>query len=168
MAEPFVFETTYDPAALQEQWVEETRRGTPRGDQVMIGAALLGFVLLIWPYTFALGAGILAVCTFGYAMKNRARTHMKRAVWGSDPASIHVRITDEGYTVSEATFTAQGTWKNVRGFFETPSLLVLHTRFTGRMYLSIAAMREAGVYDRIRALADERRSAELAQLQAAT
>jgi hypothetical protein len=159
MAEPFVFETTYDPVAAQEEFMKAAKaEPTPRGDMVLIVAALLGFALLAWRYTFSLGAGIIATCTFGYAMKTRGREFTRR-VAGFDRGPVHIRITNEGYAFSAPTFTSQGTWENVRGFNESHGYLRFHGWFMNQVFLRVEDLKAAGVYDQVKAMAEERRRA---------
>src|SRR4051794_23590716 len=125
--EPFVFETTYEASTARRTMVERERATGRMGqDMVLLVSGVLGFLLLLSRYTFALGAGVLAVSTFGFAMKNRARSAPDR-VAEAEPKPITVRVTEAGYSISSPSSSATGTWENVRGFGEMGGYFTLHT-----------------------------------------
>jgi hypothetical protein len=166
--EPFAFETTYDLRAVQEAQREQVRNVSGRWqDKMLIAGGITGFVLLLSWYTFALGAFILAACTFAFAMENRVRRAPDR-LRAMQPSPVTLRVTEAGYSLSTPTSTTTATWENVRGFNEAGGYLALHAWQIGGLFLPVEELRAAGVYDRIKALAESRRAAFAAAMQATT
>lgn len=154
----FTFETSYDPNEVyRDRGAKQRTKLGLTEDQFFVAFGLLGGFLLFWRYTIALGATMLAVTAFLWAIRERSHRNRDRLTRILErPERIYIRVTESGYTVRAEELFAETSWNRVINGFETNGYLLVQSRHMPRMYLSIAELREAGLYDRIKAIVDAR------------
>ena len=155
--EPFSFETSQD--SLEGLPVPRPMERSTFGfteDQLFIAFALVGGACLFWRYSVALGAFLLAMTTFVWAMRERAREMRRRlAPLREPPQRISIRVTDAGYSQRGEQFFAETSWKGVINGFERDGYLLVQGWRVPRVYLPVEEMKRAGVYDQIKSIVDE-------------
>jgi hypothetical protein len=169
--EPFRFETSYDTRDVRPEIKSATRsRLGPTEDQFFVAFAVIGIACLFWRYTIALGATILAVTTFLWAMRERSREIGKRyARLAEPPTVVRIRVTEAGYSIRGDDFFAESAWNRVINGLEMNGYLLIQSWRMPRVYLPIEELKQAGVYERVREILDVRgakRQALLAEVKA--
>lgn len=168
-ATPFRFETEYEMSEVAR--ARPPRRETKLGlteDQIFMAFGVIGAALLFWKFTISLGAGILAMGTFLWAMRERSRTMRKRYAALREPAGrVRVGATESAYWIRGDEFSAESTWNRVINALELNDMLLVQSWTMPGVYFPVAELREAGVYDNIRALVDERSAVYRAQREEA-
>ena len=155
----FRFETEYDLSDVTQPRPRLPRR-TPLGateDQLLIAFGVVGVILLFWKFTISLGAGIVAMGTFLWAMRERSREFRKRYAGLREPRGrVRVGASESGYWIRGEDFSAEAGWTRVINAIEIDDMLAVQSWTMPRVHFPVAALREAGVYDAIHALVDER------------
>jgi hypothetical protein len=119
--------------------------------------AFVGAALLLWKYTIALGAFILAMTTFAWAMRERSRkwrSGYQRFV--DSPELARVGANETGYWVRGDGFFAESRWDRIVNGIEADGFLIVQSRRIGRVQFPIEELKAAGVYDAIREIVDAR------------
>ena len=164
----FRFETEYELRDVQRA---RTRRETKLGlteDQIFMAFGVIGAVLLFWKFTISLGAGILAMGTFLWALRERSREIRKRYEGLREPEGrVRVGATESGYWIRGDEFSAESTWNRVINALEVNGMLIVQSWTMPRVYFPVEELRDAGVYDAIHALVDERSAAHRVRMDAA-
>jgi hypothetical protein len=154
---PFRFETSYDTRDTRRNLnaSRQARRGTY--DRLLVIVGLMGIACLFWRYTIALGAVTLGLTTFVWAMRKRSEAHWKQYEHIEEPPQIvHLTVTDSGYSLKGDEFFAETKWPNVFNAIETNGFLLVQSWRGPRVHMPIDQLRQAGVYERIRAIVDAR------------
>lgn len=165
----FRFETEYDLSDVT--WPRpRAQRRTPIGlteDQILIGLGVVGAILLFWKFTISLGAGILAMGTFLWTMRERSREIRKRYE-GLREARGRVRVgaSESGYWIRGEDFLAEAAWTRVINAIEADEMLIVQSWTMPRVSFPVQELRDAGVYDALHALVDERSAAHRARMDA--
>jgi hypothetical protein len=158
---PFSFESSFDPNDPRERAVKRRPKFGIAEDTFFVAFGLLSGLLLFWKYTIALGAVMLAMTTFAWAMRERSREFRKRHERLRPPAErVRVGATEAGYWLRGTDHFAEASWNGVVNSFELDGYLLVQSWHMPRAYFSIDEMRTAGVYDQIKAIVDAR-SAEM-------
>jgi len=154
---PFSFESSFDPNDPRDRSVKRPSKLGIREDHFFVVFGLLGGLLLFWRYTIALGATILAMTTFLWAMRERSRDRNKHfEKLKPPPERVQVGATEKGYWVRGTNHFAEASWDGVIQGMEMDGYLLVQSWHMPRAYFSIAEMRRAGVYDEIKAIVDAR------------
>jgi len=165
---PFRFETEYELRDVQRP---RPRRATKLGmteDQIFMAFGVIGAALLFWKFTISLGAGILAVGTFLWAMRERSREIRKHyEELREPPGRVRVGATESGYWIRGDEFSAETTWNRVINALELNDMLLVQSWSMPRVYFPIQELRDAGVYNAIHALVDDRSEVRRARLERA-
>jgi hypothetical protein len=155
---PFSFETSFDG---RDSFPSLRRSAKPKfgvgEDQLFVGFAFLGALCLLWKYTIALGAGVLAMTTFAWAMRERGRkwrTAYREVV--EPPGIIRVGANENGYWIRGDGFFAENRWDGVLNALEADGYLIVQARRMPRVQFPIDELHAAGVYDQLRAIVDAR------------
>ena len=153
---PFSFEMSIDTRDLYPSLRHPTKSWLGvSDDQLFVGFALLGAACLLWRYTIALGAGIIAVTTFGWAMRERARKWRAGYERIVEPSEIvRVGATESGYWVRGEGFFAESRWDRIINAVELNGYLIVQSRRMPRVQFPTEELKKAGVYDRIRTVVD--------------
>lgn len=153
---PFRFETSYNISDVVQRESERSRIG-PTADQLFVAFGVVGIACLFWRYTIALGAVTLALTTFAWALRERSQAMRKRFnELQTPPMTVHVVVTDTGYSISGDGFSAQTTSDHLVSGFERHGRLQLQAHQMPRVYLPVEQMHRAGVYERVQAIVEPR------------
>jgi hypothetical protein len=162
----FRFESEYDTSDITRPL--NRKRPTKVGlteDQLLMGFGVLGALLLFWKFTISLGAGILAMGTFLWAMRERSRAIHERYQALREPAThVHVGATESRYWIRGDDFAAEAAWERVINAIEHDGMLIVQGWNMPRVYFPVDELRRAGVYDAVHAIVDKRSVAYRARL----
>lgn len=121
----------------------------------LIATGVVGILFLFTPYTLVLGIILLAVAIMA-ALAPRlvpagVRLQFRRHGYLRD--AITYEVTDQRLWVKSARIEASASWSMLSSWRETQGWLVLSASGIPPVYLSVARLREEGLYGRVRALA---------------
>lgn len=153
---PFSFETSF---TTDNAWPKANRRARSKfgltEDQLFVFFAFVGAAFLLWKYTIALGAGVLGMTTFAWAMRERSRkwrVGYQRLV--DSPETMRVGATETGYWVRGDGFFAECRWDRIFNAIEADGHLIVQARRVPRVQFPIDELKAAGAYEPIRRLVE--------------
>jgi hypothetical protein len=155
---PFRFETSYDTRDARLN-LTASRRSTRRAVFNPIFAILgtIGIGCLFWRYTVALGVATLGLLAFVWRAQKRGEALRKRYERVQQPPQIvHLTLTESEYSLKGDDFFAEVRWSNVFNALEGNGLLIVQSWQGPRLRVPIDELQRAGVYERVRAIVDER------------
>ena len=118
---------------------------------------LIGIGCLFWRYTAALGVATLGLMAFVWLAQKRGEALRKRYEHVQQPPQIvHLTLTESGYSLKGDDFFAEVRWSNVFNAFEGNGFLIMRSWQGPRLRVPIDQLQRAGVYERVRAIVDER------------
>lgn len=154
----FSFETSFNSgdAYPSIRRPARSRRGLT-DDQLFVGFAVFGAACLLWRYTIALGAVVLAMATFMWVMRERSRKWRegyRRLL--EPPGIIRVGANEAGYWIRGDGFSAENRWDRVINYLEADGFLIVQSSWMPRVQFPIAELQRASVHDRVRGILDTR------------
>jgi len=155
---PFRFETSYTtrdgrPDVLTSQVAASRRPMRAIADRFFVICGVGGIACLFWRYTVALGVVTLGLATFVWAMRQRSEARWKRRGRVQEPLqTVHVTLTESGFSLKGDDFLAEAKWTNVVRGVELNGFLLVQSWRVPRFYIPVDELRRAGLYDRIRAI----------------
>ncbi len=121
----------------------------------LIAVSAVGILLLFTPYTLVLGVILLGLVIFAILVPRLvplgARRAFRQHEYLRDP--ITYAVTDQRVWVKSARIEASASWAMLKVWRETEGWLVLSSSGIPPVLLSLARLREEGLYGRVRALA---------------
>jgi hypothetical protein len=158
------FSFQYAHHVSQEEWTSlhgvqslAFRRWSRRGRLRMLGFVLLSLALLLSPYTFSVGVVFLGVAavvlTLPRLTGSAARDQYARQRHLHLPAEHGADA--EGFWFHGDQLSARCLWPNLYSWQEQNGMLCLYGCGMPPVYLPVSALREAGAYTVVRALAEE-------------
>ncbi len=156
--QPFRFEATYNTSDVETAVARGDRPFRHVSvDRIFIALGIVGVLLLFWIYTIALGAAILAIATFAWGVREKSRGGQKRARRFMQPAeTVRVGGNESEYWIEGDGFSARAAWMRVRTSHELGGYVLLRALRVPTVYLPIAVLQEAGAYEHVKAILDER------------
>ena len=157
-ARPFSFETSF---STSNAWPKGTRRSKSMlgltESHLFVLFAFVGAACLLWKYTIALGACVLGMTTFAWAMRERSRkwrAGYERLV--DPPETVRVGANETGYWVRGDGFFAENEWEGVINGIEADGFLIVQSRRVPRVQFPIDELKATGAYEPIRGIVDAR------------
>ena len=155
----FRFDTSYDTRDARLNLTASRRSARRVTYNLIFGIlAAIGIACLFWRYTIALGVAILGIMAFVWAMRRRGEAFRKRyeASLQQPSQTVHVTLTESGYSLKGDDFFAEAKWSNVFNASERNGFLLMHSWQGARLRVPIDELQRAGLYERVRAIADAR------------
>lgn len=153
----FKFENTLTLTESQyvEVWAVLRSRGLSRLIR-LVALAAVGIIFLFTPYTLLLGVILLisivvAVLVPGKILPAGARSNFRSHKYHRD--AMTYGVSEQRLWVNSARMEASVLWSMLVTWRETENWLVLSPSGIPPLYLSLARLREEGLYGRVRALA---------------
>jgi hypothetical protein len=154
---PFRFETSYDTRDGRPNLNAARRSKRVTENQLFVIFGVMGVACLFWRYTIALGAVTLGLMVFLWAMRRHSQALRKKYERLQEPSEIvHMTVTESGYSLKGDDFFAEAKWSGVFNAFETDRHLFVQSWHGPRLYVRVDELRQAGLYDRVRAILDAR------------
>lgn len=122
----------------------------------LVALALVGIGFLFTPYTLLLGVILLVMIVVALLLPGRilpagARSTFRQHKYHRD--AMTYGVSEERLWVKSARMEASVSWPMLVTWRETEDYLVLSPSGIPPLYLSLARLREEGLYGRVRALA---------------
>jgi hypothetical protein len=128
---------------------------TRRSRTILIGAGLVGGLMLLSPYSAGIGLLVIALCGFLLLAPRMARTQMERRY--AETTYLHgpVRygVSGRGIWLAGEHLSAESSWRGLRSWREQEEWLVLHASGMFPVYLPLGDLRARGLYERVITLA---------------
>ncbi len=155
---PFRFETSYDTRDARLNLIA-SRRATRRAvfNPIFAILGVIGIGCLFWRYTIALGVATLGLLAFVWRAQKRGEALRRRHERvRQPPQTVHLTLTESGYSLKGDDFFAEARWSNVFNALEGNGFLIVQSWQGPRLRVHIDELQRAGVYERVRAIVDER------------
>jgi len=94
-----------------------------------------------------------------WAMRQRTEARWNQRALVQEPLqTVHVTLTESGFSLKGEDFCAEAKWSNVVRAVETNGFLLVQSWRVPRLYIPVDELRRAGLYDRVRAIVDVHRT----------
>ena len=128
---------------------------SPSGWMKVIAASAVGILFLFTPYTLLLGVILLGLIVLAIFAPQLLLGGSRLSFRGQDylQDAITYEVTDQRLWVRSARIEASASWSMLTTWQEKEGWLILSASGIPRVLLSLARLREEGLYGRVRALA---------------
>ena len=153
---PFSFEHAWEMTAADfERLNTFSVRLSARVHLRLAGLAVIGAAGLFWRYTAAVGVLALVFVAFILAMPWMARASLRSHF--RDSAHLHgpvaYGVSSRGFWLRGETLGAESEWAGLKQWKEREGWLILFASGMPAVYLPLAGLKSAGLYEHVKTLA---------------